>query len=179
MQHCVFFFKQGVEETGNLVAKSQLGADDCRQVAGLVSNLCSTSYMGKSLRELETPKECEFAMHHSKSDGGMSVSGTGNDHRTFSESGIDQDCCLPQIIEEFAHLGKSNEPQSSLTWSEEPADCVVEDSEEADSMHGSSKLVLSSKRCDSVEIINLESVELQASKRPRLVPPEGGRRLFC
>ncbi|XP_015893774.3 probable ubiquitin-like-specific protease 2A isoform X2 [Ziziphus jujuba] len=170
---------EGAEETDDLVAKSQLGTEDHRQVVGLASDLCSTSYMGTSFGELETTKECEYSMPQWKSDGGNSVSRTGKERRNLPEVGIDQDRSPPEIIEVFSCLRKPNEPQSSSTWSEELADCVVEDSEEADSMHESRKLVMSTAKGDSVEIISPKPVELQVSKRQRLVPPEDGKLLFC
>lgn len=162
----------------------------------MVFDVLAKSDIGKSVRALETFSECELLTHHGKSDGGNSISGTGNRIKTTVEMAIDDEDHVPQKIEELDdHLGKMDEPElSSSTSSEALSACVVEDSEEQDSHN----LVVSTENDDPIEIINLEenimetrhetgyenianskAVETCNRKRTRLSPEGAIRRLFC
>ncbi|KAL9340195.1 hypothetical protein Peur_066414 [Populus x canadensis] len=127
-----------VEEIGERISDSSSDTGDYLQHTGLATEFPSTTFSHKNLRSLGSSSSNKKYMQIEEpyDDSSSEASISGSLKSSEIGVGVDEDHFLSQI-EGSDHQTQTNchELSSRSTESEELADCVVEDSEEGNSMH--------------------------------------------
>uniref|UniRef100_A0A6N2MS81 Uncharacterized protein n=1 Tax=Salix viminalis TaxID=40686 RepID=A0A6N2MS81_SALVM len=126
------------EETCERISDSLSDTEGYLQPPGLATEFPSTSFSHKSLRSLGSSSSNQKSMQIEEpyDDSRSEASISGSLKSSEIGEGVDEDHFLSQL-EGFDHQKQTNchELSSKSTESEEFAGCVVEDSEEGNSMH--------------------------------------------
>lgn len=127
-----------VEEIGERISDSSSDAEDYSQPTGLATEFPSTTFSHKNLGSLGSSSSNKKYMQIEEpyDDSSSEASISGSLKSSEIGVGVDEDHFLSQI-EGSDHRTQTNchELSSKSIESEEFADCVVEDSEEGNSMH--------------------------------------------
>ncbi|KAF9679043.1 hypothetical protein SADUNF_Sadunf07G0099000 [Salix dunnii] len=127
-----------VEETGERISDSLSDTEGYLQPTGLATEFPSTSFSHKSLTSLGSSSSNQKSMQIEEpyDDSSSEASISGSLKSSEIGAGVDEDHFLSQL-EGFDHQKQTNchELSSKSTESEEFVDCVVEDSEEGNSLH--------------------------------------------